>query len=148
MSGEDGKFTGMEETLFQLLRSGASGGVGPDDLIILLGLVNLMGLIDIINYRAGIKKEGVFPPPEGAGNSVDRPGGPAARGGAAFDPGPLISMLAGKDGAGSGHGHLAGLLGRLMGPPPGRPGETAPGTGQSETLPAGNDSAPKGETEK
>lgn len=120
MSGEEARFAGIEETLFELLKAGGAGNIEQGNLLILLSLVNLMGIVNIISYRAGIKG---FPleikqdqnanesrPEESSENQGMR--GPV-------DPAALLSMLGGKGGPNP--GQLAGLLSRFMGPPSGQP---------------------------
>lgn len=127
MAEEGTGHASIEETLFQLLRAGGQGNMEQGNLLILLSLVNLMGLINIINYRIGIKK----------GHEDLSTGGPEAgpRANApSFDPAPLLAMLGGKDGTGASAGQLAGLLSRFMPSPGGhQQGAAAEGAGDQKT---------------
>lgn len=126
MSDDDVRFAGMEETLFKLLKAGGAGNIEQGNLLILLSLVNLMGIINIISHRAGIKnfpleiKHDQVDDQAQPGESPEKPGirGPAV------DPAALFSMLGGK--GGPSHGQLAELLGRFMGPPAGQAERQAP----------------------
>lgn len=110
MSGEEPRFAGMEETLFALLRAGGSVNMEQGNLLILLSLVNLMGIINIISHRAGIKSLPLEI------KSIPEENNPGMRG--PVDPSALLSILGGK--GGTGPGHLAGLLSRFMGPQAGQ----------------------------
>lgn len=136
---EDGsKQAGIEETLFQLLQAGGGREMEQGNLLILLSLVNLMGIISIINHRMGIRAMAEPDPAVSRPEAVQADGGPgeAAGGGApSFDPSSLLSMLGGKGGPGVSPGQLAGLLNRLMGPPGGQPQGPAPGEPAGETGP-------------
>lgn len=107
---------GIEETLFQLLERGGAGGMDQGNLLILLSLVNLMGIVNTINYRMGNHK----PVPERVPETAAGEKGPA------FDPSPLLAMLGGKGRGPAGPGQLAGLIERFMGPPGGVPRGPAP----------------------
>lgn len=119
MSEESTSSASVEETLFRLLQNGGAGSMDQGSLLVLMSLVNLMGIIDIINYRIGLKKapvSGAAAQPAG-GPGGFRPGGPDTKG-PPLDPAALFSALGGKEGGGLGPGQLAGLLSRFM-PPPG-----------------------------
>jgi len=107
----------IQDTLFSLIRS---ADMDQGSLLVLLSLVNMMGIINIISYRAGIRSKyesAAVSVPEGGENmGLPESGGPPK--GAPFDPGPLLSMLGGKQGPGLGPGHLEGLLKRFMGSSP------------------------------
>ncbi|MFZ5646205.1 MAG: hypothetical protein ACOY30_01130 [Bacillota bacterium] len=120
MSGEEARFAGMEETLFELLKAGGAGNIEQGNLLILLSLVNLMGIINIISYRAGIKNfplEMNYDQKDGEGRPEESAEKPGMRG-LAVDPAALLSILGGKGGPNP--GQLAGLLSHLMGPPSGQ----------------------------
>lgn len=124
MSDETTKYVDMEDTLFNLIRS---SDMDQGSLLVLLSLVNMMGLINIISYKAGIRKQ----PQTGAGSPAPEigenmgQGGNSPSSGAPFDPAPLLSMLGGKQGQGFNPGHLEGLLKRFMGPPSAQQGAAA-----------------------
>lgn len=120
MSGEEARYAGMEGTLFELLKAGGAGNIEQGNLLILLSLVNLMGIVNIISHRAGIKglpleikqeQNADGPRPE------ESPENQGIRG--PVDPAALLSMLGGKGGPNP--GQLAGLLSRFMGPAAGQP---------------------------
>ena len=46
---------GLEKTLFQLLQGDAVKAMDTGSLLVLISLINLMGLIDIINLRVGLQ---------------------------------------------------------------------------------------------
>lgn len=121
MAEESTKNACIEETLFQLLQTGGARSMDQGSLLVLLSLVNLMGIIDIINFRLGIKKNSDFPditaqagnePPEGAGGA----GAEAGRRDKApsFDPAAILSMLGRKEGSAVNHSQLADLFNRFM----------------------------------
>ncbi|MCL4441898.1 MAG: hypothetical protein M1609_15315 [Firmicutes bacterium] len=122
MSEDTTKYADIEDTLFSLIRS---ADMDQGNLLVLLSLVNMMGLINIISYRAGIRKKHetgqAGSAPEGGENEVI-PEGISPPQGVPFDPAPLLSMLGGKHGPGLNPGHLEGLLKRFMGTPPVRQG--------------------------
>ncbi len=129
MAEEGVKRPGIEEILFELLENYGAKGMDQGSLLVLLSLVNLMGIINIINYRigpdkrAGAETPGLRPGADGAG-ARDA----AARGkGETLDPLPLLSMLGGKGGSPAGPGQLASLLGGLMGSTGGTSRGQAPG---------------------
>ena len=95
----------IQDTLFSLIRS---ADMDQGSLLVLLSLVNMMGIINIISYRAGVRSKN-------EADTVSTPGPPRD---APFDPASLISMLGGKQGPGPGPGNLEGLLKRFMGSPP------------------------------
>lgn len=80
----------MEETLFALLRAGGSVNMEQGNLLILLSLVNLMGIINIISHRAGIKSLPLEI------KSIPEENNPGMRG--PVDPSALLSILGGKAG--------------------------------------------------
>lgn len=95
MAEEEAKYTGMEETLFKLLKDGGARGMEQGNLLVLLSLVNLMGIVNIISHRAGIKGTDFSTADggaEGARPEVIRSGGK----GPPFDPSALLGMLEGK----------------------------------------------------
>ena len=114
MSDNPAKYADMEETFLNLIRNGAHG-MDHGNLLIMLSLVNMMGIINLINYRAGLKKTpdtAAVGPGEGAGAK------PAKE--SSFDPTPLLSMLGGKQGPGISPSQIEGLLKSFMGPPAGQ----------------------------
>lgn len=111
----------IQDTLFSLIRS---ADMDQGSLLVLLSLVNMMGIINIISYRAGIRSKyesdtGSIP---GGRENVGLPESGGLPKGAPFDPGHLLSMLGGKQGPGPGPGQLEGLLKRFMSPPPAQQG--------------------------
>ncbi|MFZ5634626.1 MAG: hypothetical protein ACOY40_17500 [Bacillota bacterium] len=130
MAEEGVKYANIEETLFQLLQSGGGRDMDQGNLLVLLSLVNLMGIINIINYRLGIKQgagaDSTAGQPEAARPDSGPETGPETgpRGKVPpFDPASLLAMLGGKDRSGVNPGQLAGLLNRFMHPPTGKPPE-------------------------
>ncbi|MCL6478008.1 MAG: hypothetical protein K6T65_06285 [Peptococcaceae bacterium] len=130
MAEEGARHANLEETLFHLLSSGGGREMDQGNLLVLLSLVNLMGIINIINFRLGIKQGAGAD--SGAGRpEVARPGsgpetGPETgpRGKVPpFDPASLLAMLGGKDRTGINPGQLADLFSRFMTPPSGKPPE-------------------------
>ena len=124
MAEEEAKYTGMEETLFKLLKDGGAGGMEQENLLVLLSLVNLMGIVNIISHRAGIKGTDALTADggaEGVRPEENRSGGK----GPPFDPSALLGMLAGKGGPGLNQGQMTDFLNRFMGPPPGKPSGAA-----------------------
>lgn len=136
MAGEGVKGPGVESTLFQLLENSGAREMDQGNLLILLSLVNLMGIINIINNRLGAEKgaedgmEGISP--EGSPESAPRGKG------LPFDPSPLLAMLAGKDGGTVGPGQLVNLLSRFMGTPEGQPRGPVSGDAGADKAPAAN----------
>lgn len=120
MAEEEVKYTGMEETLFKLLKDGGAGGMEQDNLLVLLSLVNLMGIVNIISHRAGIKGANVYTADSGAEGV--RPAEEIRSGGKgpAMDPSALLGMLAGKGGPGMNQSQLTDFLSRFIGPPAGK----------------------------
>jgi len=126
LAEEEVKYSGMEETLFKLLKDGGTAGMEPENLLVLLSLVNLMGIVNIIGHRAGIKGAD-YQSAEGGTEGV-RSKEPESRSGSKgppFDPSALLGILAGKEGAGANPGQLADLFNRFMTPPSGKPPGTA-----------------------
>ncbi len=134
MAGDKG---GIEQVLYRLLDYGARHDVDKDSLLIMLGLVNLMGLVNVLNrHGAGSSSTGnnmqslLTPLIALAAAGM---GGPGKAG--QFNPAALLSLLGGMQG--SGQGDLAGLLG-LLGPLMGmgargwEPGKTAGEINQSK----------------
>ncbi|MCL6610427.1 MAG: hypothetical protein K6T66_02680 [Peptococcaceae bacterium] len=113
---------GIEETLFQLLENSGAGTMEQGNLLILLSLVNLMGIINIINYRIGADKGGgtgtAGPGPGAAGREGSPDTAPGGRG-SPFDPSPLLD-----------------LLGRFAAPPGGPPRVPASGKAGDAAEPA------------
>ncbi|MFZ5650606.1 MAG: hypothetical protein ACOY4I_07105 [Bacillota bacterium] len=137
MSGEEARFAGMEETLFALLRAGGAGNMEQGNLLILLSLVNLMGIVNIISHRAGIKSFPLemknIPEGDGAQVVVSPENNPGMRG--PVDPSALLSILGGKGGPNP--GQLAGLLSRLMGPQAGQFQGRSPEEAREEGVKSG-----------
>ncbi len=139
MSGEGIKGPGIEGTLFELLENSGARDMDQGNLLILLSLVNLMGIINIINSRLGTAKGA------GAGTEGISPAGPGPEGspepapgrkGQPFDPSPLLAILAGKGGETAGPGQLASLLNRFMGAPEGKPGGPVSGNAGAGKAPS------------
>lgn len=118
MADDGSKHAGIEETLFQLLQAGGGRDMDQGNLLILLSLVNLMGIINIINHRMGVRTA-LDSDPAGGSRESSRA--------LPFDPAHLLSMLGGKDGSGVNPGQLAGLLSRIMATPGGQTQGPAPG---------------------
>ncbi|MGB9802904.1 MAG: hypothetical protein ACPLRU_07645 [Desulfofundulus sp.] len=110
MGDEKGQHQGLETTLFQLLEQ---KGYSTDPLI-LLSLVNLMGLINLMEHRLGVQRQEAKGEAGGKGA-----GGPSRPGNRETPP------------------QLAGFLGSLLGPlnPPRAP---APSSAEG-SVPASNE---------
>ncbi len=106
MADEEAKYASIEETLFQLLQTTGARDMDQGGLLVLISLVNMMGIINIINYRAGIKQS------ENIGKTDLRP----AAAGPPLDPASLLAAMGEKGGAGL-NPQLAGLLSRFMAAP-------------------------------
>ncbi|MFZ5642760.1 MAG: hypothetical protein ACOY46_04110 [Bacillota bacterium] len=114
MSDDPVKYANMEETFLNLIRNGANG-MDHGNLLIMLSLVNMMGIINLINYRAGLKKS-----PDAYTAGPGESGGAKTMKDSPFDPTPLLSMLGGKQGPGISPGQIEGLFKSFMGPAPGQ----------------------------
>lgn len=127
MPDENARYADIEETFFNLIRAGA-GDMDHGNLLVMLSLVNLMGIINIINFRAGLKKNEGPPGASRIGGQEGAAESPAPGKGLPFDPASLLAMLGGNKGAGP--GQLEGLLKHFMGPPPsaGQAGKEAAGS--------------------
>jgi len=125
-----GDKSGIEQVLYRLLDYGARHDVDKDSLLIMLGLVNLMGLVNVLNrHGAGSSSTGnnmkslLTPLIALAAAGMGGAGKPGQ-----FNPAALLSLISAMQG--SGQGDLAGLLGLLgplmgMGARDGEPGKTA-----------------------
>jgi len=137
--GEEGvKFSGIEETFFHLLEAGGAKDMEQGNLLIMLSLVNLMGIINIINYRIGLGK-GVPAggPREGTG-AGEGPGEATRHSAPPLDPASLLAMLGGKGGSGLNPAQLGEILSRLLPPPGGqRQGPAPEEAGGGQTPPGG-----------
>ncbi len=94
MSEEGAKYAGTEEIMFQLLAGGGKN-MEQGNLLIMLSLVNLMGIINIISHKMGVK-----PGVEARGAGVPEAGREDGGRGEApekkappVDPATLLSML-------------------------------------------------------
>ncbi|GBF32829.1 hypothetical protein DCCM_1025 [Desulfocucumis palustris] len=92
MADNDLAGTSLEKTLFQLLQNDSVKNMDTGNLLVLISLVNLMGLVDIINRRTGGEQmtaaEG-----EHRGNVPDNQAKEEGGGGAALNPAALMGML-------------------------------------------------------
>lgn len=61
MEVDEKKSDGLERTLNQLLESESTKNMDQGNLLIMLSLVNLMGLIDIINIKYGVPPQNTIP---------------------------------------------------------------------------------------
>lgn len=111
MADKDVRYASVEETLFQLMQSEGAKNMGEGKLLVLLSLVNLMGIIDIINQRAGIKKVDS----KNSGAVVQRETG------LPIDPAPALAMLGGKESTGINPGQLVEMLSRFIATPATQP---------------------------
>ena len=108
--------TSLENTLFQLLQTESARTMGSGNLLVMMSLVNLMGLIDIINRRLGEGTGKEMPEAASApGAAREAAGGEGGGGGGgnALDPSALMGML----------NHLMKNRPRAAGGPPGVEGE-------------------------
>ena len=70
-------YDGLDRALYQLLESDATKNMDQGNLLIMLSLINLMGLIDIINVKYGVPRQNIIPV-SGDGEkdiSSEKPGG-------------------------------------------------------------------------
>lgn len=112
----------LENTLFQLLQTDSARTMGPGNLLVMMSLVNLMGLIDIINRRMGEGTGKEMPEAASAPGAAREGAGGEGGGGNALDPSALMGML----------NHLMKNRPRAAGGPPGEEGEPVqPGDGKS-----------------
>lgn len=107
MADKDVRYASVEETLFQLMQSEGAKNMGEGKLLVLLSLVNLMGIIDIINQRAGIKKVDSKNP----GADVQHEGGKP------IDPAHEFAMLGDKESKGINPGQLVEMLSSFIATP-------------------------------
>ncbi len=106
--------TSLENTLFQLLQTESARTMGSGNLLVMMSLVNLMGLIDIINRRLGEETGKEMPEAATApGAAREAAVGEGGGGGNALDPSALMGML----------NHLMKNRPRAAGEPPGMKGE-------------------------
>lgn len=47
----------LESTLFTLMEKGAAAGLEQTNLLVMISLVNLMGIVNLLNKRMGIAEE-------------------------------------------------------------------------------------------
>lgn len=83
----------LESTLFQLLHTESARNMDQGNLLVMMSLVNLMGLIDIINRRMGgqgLEGPGV---PEGALNSGGGSVPAGGKGAPPLNPSALMGIL-------------------------------------------------------
>jgi hypothetical protein len=85
--------TSLENTLFQLLQTDSARTMGSGNLLVMMSLVNLMGLIDIINRRLGEGTGKEMPEAASAPGAAREGAGAEAGGGNALDPSALMGML-------------------------------------------------------
>lgn len=85
MAEENGKYQGIEETLFKILQTDSAKEMGQESFLILLSLVNLMGLVNLVSIRAGVKapvdakQAGLFGAGAGGGGGVPGADPPAVQ---------------------------------------------------------------------
>lgn len=132
----------VEQILFRLMDYHAEQNVDHDGILIMLSLINLMGLINVLNSDGEVSNLGEAGTGNGAGSmeallgslvSLFTGGGKGGgKGGgqqaAPFNPAILLNLLGGGQGKGGGAdlSPLFGLLGSLMGSSGGQGKSSAP----------------------
>ena len=149
MAGDEIKGHHLEQVLFSLLDYQSRQGADNSDTMLMLGLLNLLGIVSLMNKQAGtgggsqagaggmnpmlqtllqmMMAGGGQPPAEGTG-----PGFP-------MNPALLMSLMNQKPGQGPDPALLLTLLGSMMGPkpsgPPPRPPAPPPGKQEVPVVP-------------
>lgn len=143
-NGMDGDKCSMEQILLKLMDYKSQQGVDQDGILIMLSLLNLMGMIEVLNRdgtgaaaeRGSGGMEALLGPLVALMAAGGMGGARAGSGGQApFNPAALLSLL-GSLGGKSGTPDLSGLIG-LLGPLLGAPGPSPAGP-QAQNNPGGH----------
>ncbi|MBE3588256.1 MAG: hypothetical protein IMW93_06840 [Thermoanaerobacteraceae bacterium] len=155
MAGEEIKGHHLEQVLFSLLDYQSSQDADNSDTMLMLGLLNLLGIVSLMNKQAGtggvsqagaggmnpmlqtllqMMMSGGGQPPAGQGAPGEGTGS-----GFPMNPALLLSLMNQKPGQGPDPALLLTLLGSMMGPrpsgPPPRPPAPPPGKQEVPVVP-------------
>lgn len=93
MADNDSGNASLEKTLFQLLQNDSVKNMDTGNLLVLMSLINLMGLVDIINRRTGTEQGVAATGDIHRGNARDDATREEGGGGAALNPAALMGIL-------------------------------------------------------
>lgn len=144
MPEESQKAFQLENILFQLLDYQSRQGNDHDDTMLMLGLVNLFGIVSVMNKQAGAVSAAA---PQGRGGGMDplvasllsslgggphreQPGPFAAPGAPGINPALLMNLISNQAQTPEQAMLMHLLAGMMNRPQPGRPGPNSPGPAQ------------------